>query len=59
MKATTVVCHPVLLIDDDISEIELYVDKPRLVKVTCISHRGHKTTIRHLKITEKGKVSLL
>jgi hypothetical protein len=59
MKATTAVCHLASSIDDDVSEIEICVDKPRLIEMICISHRDHKTTKRHLKITEKGKVALL
>ena len=48
-----------MIMPDDVTEIETSVDKSRLIEMTCISHRDHKTTKRHLKITAKGKICLM
>ena len=57
MKTVTV--KAVSLIDDDVREMEICVDRPRLIKIMCISRRDNRSTERHLKVTEKGKVALL
>ena len=57
IKVVTV--KAVSVIDDGVQEMEICVDEPRLIEMTCISRRYNKTTKRHLKITEKGKVALL
>jgi hypothetical protein len=48
-----------IVVANEIEEIEISVDQPRLIKINGVNNRMRKNEERHLKITQKNKMILL